>query len=188
MKRICVVGCSGAGKSTFARRCAEHGYARLELDAIVHQANWTTLPDDEARIRIQTFIDEHERWVIDGNYPHFRHLLWRRADTIVWLDPDRWVVMTAIVRRSLRRLVRREELWNGNRERWSYVLSLNPERSIVAWAWTRFARYREEYGRQMRGSEWPHLRWVRLGSRDEAEGLLDSLRRSTGRPSSRTPA
>lgn len=148
-KRICVVGCSGAGKSTFSRRCAALGYAHLELDGVVHQADWQPLPDDQVRARIDRFTSEHEHWVVDGNYTRFRSLLWRRADTIVWLDPGRWTVSHGVVSRSLRRLVRREELWNGNRERWSEVFSTDPERSVILWAWRRFPHYREEYLREM---------------------------------------
>jgi adenylate kinase family enzyme len=178
--RICVVGCSGAGKSTFGRRCAALGYAFLELDGVFHQAGWRKLPDDEARARIGAFLDAHDRWVVDGNYARFRDLLWTRADTIVWLDPGRWTVSLGVARRSLGRLIRREELWNGNRERWSEVFSLDPERSVIAWAWTRFPLYRQEYAREEHAPEWSHLRWARLRTRREADALLARSTAATG--------
>lgn len=177
VNRICVVGCPGAGKSTFARRCAALGYAHLELDGVFHQANWEKLPDDEGRARIDAFTRAHDRWVVDGNYTRFRDLLWPRADTIVWIDPGRWTVSRGVIGRSIRRLVFREVLWNGNREQWSAVFSLDPERSILLWAWTRFPHYRKEYARAMHDPRWSHLTWVRLPSRREADAVLSRLSR-----------
>lgn len=176
MRRICVVGCSGAGKSTFGRRCARAlGHAHLELDGVMHQAGWVKLDDQIARARIDAFTSTHERWVVDGNYAGFRDLLWGRADTIVWLDLDRHVVVSSVLWRSVRRLVTSEVLWNENRESWRNVFSLDPDRSVVMWAWTRFAHYREDYARQMESPEWPHLRWVRLRSRREVNRMLAEL-------------
>jgi hypothetical protein len=80
--------------------------------------------------------------------------------------------MLRLVLRSLRRLVTGEELWNGNRERWSNIASLDPNRSVIAWAWTRFKPYRETYAELMRDKRWRHLRWVRLRSAGEVEQLL----------------
>lgn len=170
--RICVVGCSGAGKSTFTRACAALGYAHLELDGVMHQPGWAKLDVEAARSRIDSFTSAHERWVVDGNYAMFRELLWRRADTIVWLDLQRHVVVGSVAWRSLRRVALREELWNGNRESWRDVLSLDPDRSVVAWAWTRFAWYRDEYARAMRDPAWRHLAWVRIRSRAVAKRVL----------------
>lgn len=179
-KRICVVGCSGAGKSTFARRCAALGYAHLELDGLLHQAGWTKLPDAEIRARIEEFIATHERWVIDGNYAAFRELLWGHADMVVWLDVSRATVMVGVTWRSLSRWVRRDVLWNGNRERLREILSFDPDRSVVAWAWARFDHYRDMYERATRSREHSHLRWVRLRSRAEVKELLARASRLGG--------
>lgn len=179
LERICVVGSSGAGKSTFARRCAEAlGCAHLELDGVMHQPGWVRLDDEAARARIDAFTSTHERWIVDGNYASFRGLVWARADAVVWLDLERHVVVRSVLWRSLRRLVTREVLWNGNQERWSNMLSLDPERSVVAWSWARFADYRREYARLMRSPEWSHLQWVRVRSRRDANRLLARVARA----------
>lgn len=173
LNRICVVGSSGAGKSTFARRCAAIlPCPHLELDGLMQRAGWVMLDDGSARAHIDAFTSAHDRWIVDGNYTRFRDLLWARADAVVWLDLPRPVVVTRVLRRSLRRLLTREVLWNGNRESWRNVFALDPERSVVAWSWTQFAHYRREYESAMRSPEWSHLRWARIRSRPEADRLL----------------
>lgn len=176
MNRIVVIGSSGSGKSSFGAACVELGYAHLEIDSVVHQADWKRLDDTAARERLRTFFEKHDRWVVDGNYAVFRDLVWGAADSIIWLDLPRRVVIRSLVQRSLRRLVTRETLWNGNRERWREVLSTDPERSVIAWAWTHFDAYREDYERQMYG-EWSHLAWTRLRSRAEVNAMLANARR-----------
>jgi hypothetical protein len=70
--------------------------------------------------------------VVDGNYRAVvPDLVWARADTVVWLDLPRRTVLRRVTWRSLRRVVRREELWNGNRETLATVLSWDPKRSVV---------------------------------------------------------
>jgi adenylate kinase family enzyme len=73
--------------------------------------------------------------VVCGNYTRVADALLDRADTVVLYDLPRRIVMWRIVRRTLRRVLRREELWNGNRERWQNLVSVDPEISVIAWAW-----------------------------------------------------
>ena len=59
--------------------------------------------------------------------------------------------MARTIRRTLRRTLTREELWNGNREPLSNLWSLNPEKSIIAWTATRHGVYRRRYAEAERG-------------------------------------
>jgi hypothetical protein len=124
------------------------------------------LPDDEFLVEVAAFTDG-DRWIVDGNYGQVReHVVWPRADTVVWVDPTRAAVMRRVVWRSIRRVVGRQELWNGNREQWRFLLSWNPERSIIRWAWTRFHLRREEMLDAIADTRWGHLHFVRLSSKE----------------------
>jgi adenylate kinase family enzyme len=118
MKRIVLLGASGSGKSTLATALAQRfDLPYVELDSWNHGPNWTPAPREEFLGRIAALADE-PAWVVDGNYLDLAGpLLWHRADVVVWLDlPLVRTVLPRLARRSLGRLLRRTELWHGNRE------------------------------------------------------------------------
>ena len=89
MKRILVLGSSGAGKSTFARQLGESlGIETIHLDSYYWQPNWISTPPDEWDQKLRTLL-EKESWVMDGNYPDSLALRLSYADTVVFLDRDR---------------------------------------------------------------------------------------------------
>ena len=161
MRRVAVVGTSGSGKSRLARELALRlGVPWVELDAINHLPGWTERPADEMIAEVDRRCPPDGAWVADGNYTAKGGALARaRADTIVWLDLPRGAVMRQLAWRTLRRGVRREELWAGNRESLWRALSPDPEVSILRWAWTRYAVTRAELAAEA------DARWVRLTSR-----------------------
>jgi adenylate kinase family enzyme len=177
VRRVSVVGNSGSGKSTLAVALAARlGAPCVELDAIFHQPGWTERPVEDFRARVADAA-AGDTWVIDGNYSAVRDLVWARADTVVWLDLPRPAVMRRVVTRTVRRAARRQELWNGNREPWSNFWSLDPQRSVVAWAWTRHRNYRARYEAALADPAWARLRFVRLRSTAEVRRFV-----SAGRP------
>jgi hypothetical protein len=107
-------------------------------------------------------------------------LIWARADTVVWLDYPRSLVMRRIIRRTLRRMIRREELWNGNRERWRNLASLDPERSIIAWAWTQHPVDRERYAGAASDPANTDLSVLRLSTPAQADDLVRRVLRTRG--------
>ena len=84
--------------------------------------------------------------------------------------------MQRVVRRTLRRVITREELWNGNREPWSNLWSRDPQRSIIAWTWTQHSAYRTHYEAEQADPANMHLTYVRLRSARAADRWLESLR------------
>jgi adenylate kinase family enzyme len=173
VRRVSVVGNSGSGKTTVARALAARlGVAHVELDAIFHQPSWTPLPTDEFRQHVADAISG-DGWVVDGNYSAVRDLIWARADTVVWLDLPRRVVMRRVAARTLRRMVSGEELWNTNRERWRTVF--DADSSIIVWAWTQHDKYRRRYATAAKAPEFGHLVFIRLGSTADVERFLRSV-------------
>ena len=153
------------------------GVPCLELDAVRHQAGWQELPDNEFIERVAAFATQ-DQWVIDGNYREVRELVvWPRADVVVWLDLPRRTVMRQVVWRTLRRAVLREELWNGNRERWRNLVAWDPHKSIIRWAWTHYPVVQARYSAASTDPRWAALPFVRIRSRREAAAFLSGVAR-----------
>ncbi|MGI8420827.1 MAG: adenylate kinase [Gaiellaceae bacterium] len=160
--RIVVKGASGSGKTTLARQVAARlGAPHVELDGLFHGPAWSepTLEFFRARVAGAT---RGESWVADGNYDsRLEALVVGRADVVVWLDPPLRTIVARLARRTARRIVRREELWAGNRE------SLRGAFALFDW----MLRSRRKQAR-----EFPALpRLVRLRSPREVEAWLSSL-------------
>ena len=172
MQRVSVVGTSGAGKSTLGKALA------ARIGAV--SSSWTRCTTSPAGCRCRGSSGAGsarrwpgERWVIDGNYSSkVRDLVWARADTVVWLDlpqahgdaADHLAVVAAGGQAG--------ELWNGNREHWRNLFSLDKEESVIAWAWQTHARNRTKYAAAMADPANVELRFVRLKSPAEVRRFL----------------
>jgi len=139
----------------------------VELDAIHHQEGWRELTALELRRRV-TPIVHADAWVVDGTYrSKLDDLVLECADTVVWLDLPRRVWLPRLLRRTLRRIVTREELWNGNRE--SLRTALSPRSSVVAHALRNESSRRRRYPREL-----ARFRVARLRSPREVDAFLRS--------------
>jgi len=165
-----IAGTAGAGKSTLARQVAEAlDLPYVELDSLFHGPSWTPRPEFVTEVDGFTRGD---RWICEWQYRAVRPMLASRAETIVWLDFPRWLVMWRVLRRTVTRFVRNTELWNGNREPSLWHAFTNPE-GIIRWAWDTHARNREQILEA--AAEHDHLELVRLRSPREARDWLDGL-------------
>ncbi|RXZ50417.1 AAA family ATPase [Agromyces fucosus] len=166
-RRILVAGASGAGKSTLARRiAAAAGVPYTEIDALFHGEDWTPRPSFVADV--DAFTSE-PGWVTEWQYDSARELLADRAQLMIFLDYSRSRVMRQVVARTVRRRVRREELWNGNVEPPLTTIFSDPEH-IIRWAWSTHSSRGELVAEA--ALRRPHLEVVRLRHPREAEAWL----------------
>ena len=179
-RRISIVGTSGVGKSTVAAQLADRlGVDVVELDALAHGPGWVPTPTPTFRASVLEALEAAEAssggWVVPGNFANVADLVARRADTIVWLDLPLPLTLARLVRRSVGRAVRRDEVGGGNRERLRDLVSRDPERNVVRWAWQHHGAYRERFERAARpGGLWDGARSLRLRTRREVAELVSS--------------
>jgi adenylate kinase family enzyme len=169
-KRISVVGTTGSGKTTLARQVAQHfQIPHIELDALHWEPNWTASPPQVFRDRVTEALSG-DCWVVDGNYSAVRNIVWSRAETVVFLDYSFWLIMGRLLRRTLRRSLKQEELWNGNRE--DIRKSFFSQESIVLWMLQTYQRNRKKYPLLFQQPDYAHLSVVNLQSPKMAEEWL----------------
>ena len=86
MKRVVVIGCPGAGKSTFSRKlAAKTGLPLHYLDMIWHRADRTVIGREEFDLQLGRLVKEDE-WIIDGNYARTLPIRLAHCDTVVFFD------------------------------------------------------------------------------------------------------
>jgi len=167
MRRVNVVGTSSSGKTTLAIALAEWlGVPYIELDALHWEPNWTEAANEVMRERVQSAI-AGEAWVVDGNYSAVREIVWGLADTVVWLDLPLATILSRYAGRTLRRLMTRQELWSGNRERLAFLFGRN---SLLWWILGTYRRRRREYPALLAAH--PQITAIRLRSAREARAWM----------------
>lgn len=162
MKRILVIGCSGAGKSTFARRLQElTGLPLIHLDLIWHRPDRTNISRDEFDARLAEILEEDE-WIIDGDYGRTLEMRLQRCDTVFLLDYPLEVCLEGVesrVGKPRADMPWVEQEFDEEFKRWIMDFS---ERQLPR-TYELLERYREERG------------VVIFKSREEAEGYLKEI-------------
>lgn len=102
--KILIIGCSGAGKSYFARQLNELSNIPLYyLDCIFWKENWTHITRDELLEETKKIM-EKPSWIIDGNYLKTLEERFKEADTIFFLDlPQEDCIKAEALRRGTKR-------------------------------------------------------------------------------------
>ena len=169
MRKVAVIGPSGSGKSTVGPAlAAKLSLPYVELDSIVHGANWREATSEELRAKLEPVLAGN-RWVIDGNYTRMLgDLVVSQADVVVFLDLPLRTLLRRLWRRTWHRIRHDVELWNGNREDWrSAVFSRD---SLFLWMLKSRPRMRRSIPERM--ARYPHVRLLRFRTQAEIDRFL----------------
>lgn len=174
-RRVLVAGTSGVGKTTTAARIASVlEVPHTEIDSLFHGQDWEPRATFTADVEAYT---SEPAWVTEWQYTPVLALLAERADTLVWVDLPTPVALWRLFRRTLRRRLRRTELWNGNVEPSLWTV-FTDEGHILRWGF----RTRNVSRRRVPGlvASAPHLRIVHLRSQREVDRFVQRLRGGRG--------
>ncbi len=168
MKRITLLGCAGAGKSTLARELGKLLHIEvIHLDNVYWKPGWFMTPKEE-QIPIMKDLVEGESWVIDGNYTTSLDIRLDRSDTVVYMDFPRRVCLWRVMKRTFTyRNKRRPDLTEGCPEKF--------ELEFLKWIWDfnksvkpRIMKKLEQYK--------DTIDLIILRSREEVESFKDEIR------------
>lgn len=101
VRKIVVIGCGGAGKSTFCRQLGSLlGLSVTHLDRLFWQPGWVP-SEDSAWREVQRRLVAEDAWIMDGNYGSTVDIRLKAADTVVFLDFPRRICLARVIRRTL---------------------------------------------------------------------------------------
>lgn len=86
MNKIIVIGCPGAGKSTFSRNLRDKlGLPLYYLDMLWHKPDKTNCTREEFDKKLESVL-KTDNWIIDGNYNRTLEMRMKACDTVFFLD------------------------------------------------------------------------------------------------------
>ncbi len=172
-QRIAIVGSTGSGKTTLAEAIAQRlGLPHVEIDALHWDSGWHEADIVIFRERLSEAL-AGPAWVVDGNYAKVRDIIWPRADTLIWLELPLAVVLWRLFWRTLRRVVTREELWNGNKE--TFRGAFFSQDSLLVYVFKSRKKHRQTYPDLFQQPEYSHLRLIHFRTTAQVKSWLDTL-------------
>lgn len=100
MKKICIVGSPGSGKSYFSLKLS----GKINIK-VYHLDNLFWYPD-KTHVTTEEFDKKHldvinkDEWIIDGNYNRTQDIRFKAADTIIFFDLDTETCLNGIHERK----------------------------------------------------------------------------------------
>lgn len=86
MLKVMVIGCPGAGKSTFARKLSNKtGIPLYYLDMLWHKPDRTNISREAFDAQLSE-IFQKDKWIMDGNYQRTLEVRLKECDTVFFLD------------------------------------------------------------------------------------------------------
>lgn len=162
MQRLAMVGASGSGKTTLGRWVEPYlALPFTDLDDVFWRPGWQPAPMEEFRADVER-LTARPRWVMAGNYASCRDLVWRRADTLVWLDLPLPLTLWRTSLRVLRQARTREPICNGNRQ--TIAALLVGKDPLLWYAIKTVPMQRRQWPRLLTAPEHKHLVLHRLTS------------------------
>ena len=165
MKRIAIIGPSGAGKTALAKKLAIMlGIKACHLDRLFWQRGWKG-ETGETRIDIlQNFLLLRNEWIIEGTYLRSSGPRLEAADTIIFLDTFPLLCLLRIILRYIkcRQCVHRRDIPEGCKDK------LTPYRMLKVLAFPIWEHRRLE--RLLNNYQSKDI--IRLKSRKQVEAFL----------------
>ncbi|MGJ9381920.1 DNA topology modulation protein [Salipaludibacillus sp. CF4.18] len=128
MNKIILIGSSGSGKSTMARQLGDKLNVDVyHLDSLFWKPGWVEVPKNEQR-ETQKQLVRKDRWIIDGDYESTVDLRMNAADTVIFLDTNRYLCLYRVVNR-----------WRKHRNKTRPDSGAGPDRitsSFLKWVWS----------------------------------------------------
>lgn len=164
--RIMVIGCPGAGKTTFSNELGKRlKLPVVHLDVLNWRDNWTPVSRETFDELLLKEVSG-ERWIIDGNYGRTIPLRLKYADVVVYMDYSQITCILGALKRVVRNYGKsREDMGSNCPERFDL--------DFIKYIWTFNEANREKYYEVL--SKEANIEVFVVRNRREATQLMDKL-------------
>lgn len=175
MKKVLVIGSSGAGKSVLSRRIGEvTGLPVIHLDKHHWRPGWTEPPKEVWREQVAELV-KGEEWIIDGNFGGTMEQRLEQCDTVVFLDLPRHVCAWRVLKRVI--------TYRGDtRPDLAYGCPEKLDIPFLIWIWNFPKRSRPSVLQRIAGVA-DRVKVYQLKTAGEVEAFLTSLKKKYGNSS-----
>ena len=138
MKRVLIIGCGGAGKSTLARQLGDKtGIPVVHLDKLYWRPGWQHLSREEFDVVLDEVL-EQDAWIMDGNFNNTMEKRIAHCDTVIYLDFSRVACIMGVLKRIVTTYgTVRPDMGEGCPERFDL--------EFLKWVWNFNRNKREAY-------------------------------------------
>jgi adenylate kinase family enzyme len=166
LKRVIIIGCGGAGKSTLAQAMGQRtGLPVIHLDQLFWKPGWVERTPEEFDPIVRQEL-EKDTWIMDGNFSRTLPQRVKRCDTVIYLDFNRLTCLMGVLKRILTTYgTVRPDMGEGCPERW--------DMDFLKWVWNYNKNKREKNYRLL--NEATHAETIVLKNRRSVRRFLKTL-------------
>lgn len=175
--KINVVGTSSSGKTTVSKKLSDIlSISHIEMDALFWGPNWEPSSYEEFCAKLRSAL-KGSSWILDGNYTRTTPIKWESVNVVIWLDFSFMCSLFQSIKRAIKRIIAREELWpgTGNIETLGGLFSKD---SIVLYTIKSHRRVRRKYEAYFKSGYYPNIQFIRLRSPRKVESFLIKVKKN----------
>lgn len=171
--RISIVGTTGSGKSTLAKKLSNKlNIPYFELDQFFWDKNWTPVSKEEFERRVRETASKDD-WIIDGNYKVVRDIIWKNPTHIIWLNYSFTRTLFRSLNRSLKRIIRKEELFAGNIE--TFQKTFFSKDSILLYFFKSYHKKKKRYKKLLPKMQKQNIKIIEINSNKHYNNIIKNI-------------